>query len=84
MTIAGINSNVSQMDGNEIKNVHVTVAPTATPKMVRIPLPNSLTVRSCMPQSAAIKQLVIGPNSHGKGSANQRNINAPVRLIKWV
>jgi hypothetical protein len=84
MTITGINSSVVQMDGNEMKNAHVTVAPTATPKMVRIPSPNSLTVRSLIPQSAAIKQLIIGPNNHGKGSANQRNISAPVRLIKWV
>jgi hypothetical protein len=84
MTITGINSNVSQIDGTDIKKVHVTVAPTATPKMVRIPSPNSLTVRNCIPQSAAIKQLAIGPNNHGKGSASQRKISAPVRLIKWV
>ena len=64
------------------KNAGVTAAPTATPSIVRIPSLKGLKTFQLDLNGAVIKQLVKGPNKHGKGAFNRRKEIAPARAIK--
>ena len=72
---------VGANDGRLMKNAGVTVAPTATPKIVRMPSLRGLYVSNCAPNKAVSKHTNSGPNSHGKGNPKLRNNKAPVMAI---
>jgi len=65
----------------------VNVAPTATPKIVRIASLITRLPRIGTPTGAAIRQAMIGPNSQASGKCNQRNMTTPIAAIdgcgKW-
>ena len=78
----GINRSVVVKLGILQKNAGVTAAPTATPNIVRIPSPKGLYTFNFKPKRAAIRQLVRGPNNHGKGEFIKRNKPAPIKAMK--
>ena len=84
ITINGIRISVSQIPGNATKKAVVTLAPTATPRIVRMPSLSGLMTESFTPKRAASKQANIGPNSQGSGICSHKNASTPVRLIRWV
>jgi hypothetical protein len=81
ITVIGIKIRVFQKPGSARRKLRVTVAPTATPKIVRIASLKIFIEYKLMPISAASKQLNSGPNNHGSGSSNHKKIAAPVRHI---
>ena len=70
--------------GKLVKNEGVTVAPTATPNIVRIPSLRGLYPSNFAPNRAVSKQPNNGPNSHGNGRPRYRNEMAPVKATRWV
>src|SRR5210317_479571 len=78
----GTITSVDAMPDNDQKNAGVTAAPTATPKMVRIPLLSGLKANKFAPNSAANNDEKIGPNNHGNGKASIKNTPAPPRAIR--
>ena len=68
-TMTGIISNVGHICAMEASRTGVKVAPTARPRMVRIPSFRGLIPLILTPDSAAIRQAAIGPSSQGRGRA---------------
>ena len=66
-TITGISTSVGHIAPMDTSKETVKVAPTATPRMVRMPSPSILLPRIGTPASEAIRQARIGPSSQGKG-----------------
>ena len=77
VVITGINKRVGHIAPIEISNVRENVAPTATPRMLRMASLITLTPRMGTPSNAAIKQAKIGPKSQGSGSCTILNAKTP-------
>ncbi len=80
-TMTGIIKSVGHIPTIEASKTGVNVAPTATPRMVRMVSFNALNPRMGTPISAAIMQAKIGPNSQGKGMFSHRKTATPTRAI---
>jgi hypothetical protein len=73
----GINNIVAQRLDKLSKKATVIVAPTATPKIVRIASFTVLNAINCTPNSAAKRHANNGPKSHGSGILNSKKMLTP-------
>ena len=80
----GINNIVAQRSDKLFKKATVIVAPTATPKIVRIASFIGLIADNFMPSRATKRHANNGPKSHGSGMFKSKDTPTPTSAIMWV